>query len=146
MGTGLPSLESRMSAQERLVTLLHARFEELSQEMTDNIRHITDSQFATEWKIDTHFDTVEAHVEEIWQDMDASFQKLADSQTKTERKIDTRFDQVDARLDNIEANMATKADLAGMATKADLANMESRILDAVKQLIDSRLPPLQVSK
>ncbi len=101
MSTQLPRLEARISAQEHLTVMLHARIEELAQ------------------------------------DMSASFDKLAKYQIETEHTIEARFDK-------IEAQMATKEDIATL--EARITNMEGRILDAFKQLvamIDTRLPPQQ---
>lgn len=37
------------------------------------------------------------------------------------------FDSVEARLGSVEANMATKADLAGLATKTELVSLREQV-------------------
>lgn len=69
-----------------------------------------------------------ARIEELHLDMQASF-----------RDLTTYHEHLEARLDRIEANMATKDDIA--ETKADIAAMETRILGAFQQLL-ARLEPL----
>src|SRR5438094_132965 len=120
-----PRLEARVSALERQQTILNARIEEVTENMTTSIKHLSD-------------------------DMTASFKQLVEYHIRTEEQIDTRFNQVDARFNKVEndiadirATMATKEDLeavatdirATMATKEDLAAMENRILDTLKQML-----------
>jgi len=139
MSTQLPRLEARVSAQERRQIMLDARVEELSQDITTISRQQANCQ-SLEAKIGAQerMQTIlHARIEELSQDMIASFRQQAEYQIQTERKIDARFDKVEVRISAIEANMATKEDIAAM---------EGRMLDAFKQLlavIDSRLPPPQ---
>ena len=75
-----PRLEARISAQERRQTILDARIEELSEDMTTSIQQLSS-------------------------DMKASFKQLADYQIQAERQIDVRFSQVDTRFDKIETRI-----------------------------------------
>src|SRR5258708_2518732 len=59
-GVELPRLEARVGAQERLMTILHARIEELSQDMTASFRELADYQVQTERKMEARFDRIEA--------------------------------------------------------------------------------------
>ena len=76
MSTELPRLESRVSAQERMQTILHARVEELSEDMTASFGQQAAYQVQFEQKVDARFD-----------------------------QVDARFNGIDVRLDKIEANM-----------------------------------------
>ena len=137
--------------------MLHARIEELSEDINDSFKQLADYQIQTERKIGARFDKIETNMATkedlaaISEDMTDSFKQLADYQIQTERKIYARFDK-------IETNMATKEDLTAIkgdiavvkgelsGVKEDIAAMEGRVLDAFKQLlvmIDSRLPPSQ---
>ncbi len=132
MTSHLPRLESRVTSQERQMTILQARVEELSEDMTTQLNGIT------------------TQLTDLSHDFQASFKQLAGYQIAMEQKLDARFDAIEARLDT----MATKEDIAAletrMATKEDVASLiaasESRMLDALRQLIaviDTRLPPQQ---
>jgi hypothetical protein len=146
MSTQLPTLEARVSAQERRQLILDARIEELSQDITSASRQKVNYQ-GLEARVSAQEimqKTLHSRIEELSQDMTASFRQQAEYQIQTECKIDARFDKVEARIAKIEANMATKEDIA--AIKEDMKVMEGRMLDAFKQLltvIDSRLPPPQ---
>lgn len=101
--------------------------------MSTNLPPI-EARIAAQERIQT---ILNARIEELGIDMQASFRELA-----------TYHEQLDARLDRIEANMATKDDIAGLATKddivetkADMAAMEERILSAFNQLL-TKLDPL----
>ena len=119
----LPKIESRISAQERMSTMLHARIEELSQDMTASFQQQVQYQAALERELDFRF-----------------------------RNIDVRLDRLEAKmatkedLASLEGRMASKEDLAALEDrlKGDIASLEGRILDAFKQLvtlIETRLPP-----
>ncbi len=120
----LPRLESRIGAQERITTLLHARIEELSQDMTASFRQQANYQIDFEHKIDARFNEIDARFD----------------------KVDARFDKVDARFNKIEASMATKGDMIALESRVEarIVALETRMLDAFKQLIatiDARIPP-----
>jgi|SRR5579859_2527196 len=153
MSTHLPSLEARVSAQERRHIILDARIEEVSQNLASISKQQAICQnLEAKLSIQEHMQTIlRGRIEELSRDLTDSFRKLAEYHIQTEAKlderfdkIDERFDKVDARIATIEANMATKEDIA--AIKVDMSAMERRMLDAFKQVItviDSRLPPLQ---
>jgi hypothetical protein len=120
MNIDLPSLEARLRAQERMVTIFNARIEELSQDMMNSFRQSTEYQIQTEQKIDDRFEKIEARLDKIEANM-ASKEDMA---------------AMEARV---------KEDMAAMEVhiKEDMAAMETRILDAFKQvltMIDARLP------
>ena len=52
MSTELPRIEARVSAQERMQTILHARLEELAQDMKASFDQQTQYQVQIEQKID----------------------------------------------------------------------------------------------
>ena len=60
MSTELPRIEARVSAQERMQTILHARIEELSQDMIASFRQQAEYQVQLEQKVDARFDKIEA--------------------------------------------------------------------------------------
>jgi chaperonin cofactor prefoldin len=112
-----PRLEARVSALERQQTILNARIEEVTENMTISIKHLSD-------------------------DMTASFDQLVEYHIRTEGQIDTRFNQVDARFNQVDTRL-DKIE-ATMATKEDLAAMENRLLDTLKQMlatINTQRPP-----
>jgi hypothetical protein len=121
-----PRLEARVTAQERRQLNLEAYMEELSEDMTASVKHLS------------------ASIKHLSDDMTASFNQQAVYQIKTENEIDSRFNQVDKHLNQIDTRL-DKIE-ATMATKEDLATMENRILDAFKQLltaVNSQQPPSQ---
>ena len=60
MSTQLPRLEARISAQERMTTILHARIEELSQDMTASVEQLAKHLVHTDRTIEARFDKIEA--------------------------------------------------------------------------------------
>ncbi len=67
--TPLPGIEARIGAQERLTTMVHARIEELSQDMGASFNQLAKYQIATERtlearfnQVDARFDKIEAHI------------------------------------------------------------------------------------
>lgn len=85
MSTQLPRLEARISAQEHLTVMLHARIEELSQDMDASFDKLAKYQIETERTIDARFDEVKS-----------------------------RFDKVEADISEIKAQMATKENVAAL--------------------------------
>ena len=75
-----PSLEGRVSAQEHRQTILDARIEDVSRDMTKHMKELADN-------------------------LQHGFNDLAKYQIATEQQIDTKFSQIDARLDKIEARL-----------------------------------------
>src|SRR5579885_3301231 len=96
----LPGIEARMSAQERMGAMLHARIEELSQ------------------------------------DMSATFQQLVKCQLATDRELDIRCRHIDAHLDRLEANTATKEDIASLEEriKENRVSFEGHIKEDIASL------------
>ena len=92
MSMHLPSLEARMSAQERMTTILHARIEELSRDMTASFQQLADYQIATERKLDARFDKVEAEIASIKATM-ATKEDIATLEHRL-TSLDGKFDQV----------------------------------------------------
>jgi outer membrane PBP1 activator LpoA protein len=84
MSTRRPGLEARVGAQERQMTMLHARIEELSQDMDTSFRQLAAYQVATERKIDVRFDEVRAQITDMEGRILDAFQQLI-------ALIDTRF-------------------------------------------------------
>jgi hypothetical protein len=76
MSTQLPRLEARISAQERLTTMLHARVEELSQDMDASFKQLAGYQVGTERKIDAHFDEVKTQMASMEGRILDAFQQL----------------------------------------------------------------------
>lgn len=76
-----PNIEARLRAQEHRQFNTEVHIEELAQEMTSQIKAVSN-------------------------DLTASFKQLADYQVKTEQQINTRFDKVEARLDKIETQIS----------------------------------------
>ena len=134
MSTPLPRLEARVGAQERLTSYLHARIEEMSQDMTIGFKQQTEYQAAMERRLD-------ARANEISRQLSESFDQLAQYQIAMENELDARFTK-------IESQMATKEDIAALESRmaTAMAAMESRMLDAFQQLvtvINTRLPAQQ---
>jgi len=134
MSSELPGLEARMSAQERLQTILHARIEEVSQDMNTNFRQLVEYQRQNKREMEARFDKSDAFMKAIAQDVHDSFKQQGEYQLEFEQKTDARFDKIDTRLDaietrldTIEVRMATKDDIANMATKDDIASIEARM-------------------
>ncbi len=67
--TQLPRLESRIGAQERITTLLHASIEELSQDMTASFKQQANYQIDFEHKVDAHFAKIDARFNKINEDL-----------------------------------------------------------------------------
>jgi hypothetical protein len=129
MNTQLPPLEARVSAVERMQTILQARIEEVAEEMATSVIQLEDHQIQTERRLDPS-------IEELSRDMTASFKQLARYQIQTERTIDARFDKIEGDIavlkKNVvvmEAKMATKGDVAAMEgrLKGDMTTMEERL-------------------
>ncbi len=119
MSTQLPRLEAKNTAQERMQTILHARIEELAQDMGESFKQQAAYQVRFEQKVDERFDKVDERFDKVDERFD---------------KVDKRFNAVETRLDTIETTMATKE---------DIASLEKRMLNAFQQLltiIDQRLP------
>jgi predicted nucleic acid-binding Zn-ribbon protein len=153
MSIQLPSLEARVGAQEHMTTMLHARVQELSKDMTTAFQRVEDGQLQNNRKIDA-----------LSQDLTvASFEQLVSYQKQTERKIDERFGKIEEDIAEIKA---TKEDLA--AVEGDMQVMErrmdqrmlalgdrierridafeERMLESFKQVLammNTRLPPAQ---
>ncbi len=127
--TQLPRLESRIGAQERITTLLHASIEEFSQDMTASFKQQANYQIDFEHKIDAHFDEIDARFDKI----DARFDKVKEDLVGIKGDIVAMESRVDARIVALE----TRVD-------ARIVALETRMLDAFKQLIatiDARIPP-----
>jgi hypothetical protein len=112
MSTQLPRLEARVRAQERLTTMLHARIEELSQDMGASFDQLVEYQIATERKLDARFDKIEAQI------------------TSMENRMATKED-----VASLEARMATKEDVAALEARVLDAFQQ------LVTMIDTRLPP-----
>ncbi|QBD82522.1 hypothetical protein EPA93_43750 [Ktedonosporobacter rubrisoli] len=76
MSTELPRLEARIGAQERMATILHARIEELSQDVSASLKQLAEHQTATERKRYA-----------LSQDMTTSLKQLAQYQIATRRQF-----------------------------------------------------------
>lgn len=59
----LPSIDARMQAQERLSTILHARIEQLSQDMQASFHQLAAYQIQAEKRMDERFDAIESRLE-----------------------------------------------------------------------------------
>jgi uncharacterized coiled-coil protein SlyX len=96
-GADLPRLEARVGAQERMVTILNARIEELSQDMTASFRELADYQVQTERKMAARFDKIDADMVNIRanmvtkEDMSAMETRILDSFKQLIAMIDTRL-------------------------------------------------------
>lgn len=157
----LPRIDAWISAQDRMTATLNVNIEELSRDMKASFNLQTKYQIDTERELDSRFNKIDVRfdkVEEQLDGMDARFDKV---ETRLDG-MDVRFDKVETRLDNIEAQMATKEDVAAlgsriddvearMATKEDvtaleermtnqMVSMEGRILDAFQQLVAMVIP------
>lgn len=60
-----PRLEARVSAQEKLVTILAGRIEELNQDMAESFRQQAVYQVNLERKMDAHFAALEAKIDAL---------------------------------------------------------------------------------
>ena len=65
MGTQPPRIEARVSAQERMQTILHARLEELSEDMLASFKQQLAEQAQFEQKVDARFDQVDSRLDKI---------------------------------------------------------------------------------
>jgi len=106
--TQVPGIEARISVQERMITMLHGRIEELSQDIIASFQQLTKYQAATEHDLEARFDKIEASM--------ATKQDIV---------------SLGGRITALEGRMATKEDLASlgghMATKEDLASLGGRM-------------------
>jgi hypothetical protein len=102
MSTELPRLEARIGAQERMTTILHARIEELSQDMSASFRQLVEYQIQTERKIDTRFDKLEADVAGVRVDMatKADLASVRADMASMETRILDAFKQLIALVDS----------------------------------------------
>ena len=127
----LPRLESRIGAQERIATFLHARIEELSQDMNASFKQQVNYQIDFEHKIDAHFDEIDARFDKVEGDIAAVKENMVAMEGRLKGDIATVKEEMVA----MEGRL-----------KGDIATLETRMLDAFKQLltvIDTRLPPAQ---
>jgi hypothetical protein len=74
----LPSLDARMQAQERLSTILHARIEQLSQDMQASFSQLAAYQIQTEQRIAEQFAQVERNRAAMEDRILGAFQNLMD--------------------------------------------------------------------
>lgn len=65
MSSQPPRLEARVSAQERMQTILHARIEELSEDMLASFRQQAAYQTQFEQQVETRFNQVDARLDRI---------------------------------------------------------------------------------
>ena len=65
MSAELSRLQARIGAQERMSTILHARIEELSQDMTASFQQQVDYQIQFEKKVDERFNKVDERFDKI---------------------------------------------------------------------------------
>lgn len=91
MSTELPRLEARIGAQERMTTILHARIEELSQDMSASFRKLAEYQVQTERKIDARFDKIEADLASVKADMAGMETRILDAFKQLIALIDSRL-------------------------------------------------------
>lgn len=84
MASNLPRMNARLSVQERQMLLLQGRVEELNEDITTQLtelsrdfqasfKQLADYQIATEQKLDTRFDAIEARLDK----MDAQMATMA---------------------------------------------------------------------
>ncbi len=125
------TIEARIGAQERMVTILHACIEEVSINMSSIFREHTERHLHSEQrtdalfeKVDARSDKIEMRVEELSQSMTAGFKQSEERQLQTERKNDARFDAVDARFDAVDAR------LDKMDTHFEVADRRSNKIEA----------------
>ena len=119
--TQLPGIEARIGAQERMSIVLHARIEELSQDMTVSFQQQVKYQAAIERELDIRFRHIDARLDRL------------------ESRMATKEDLA-ALEDRLKGDMVSLED----RLRGDLASLEGRIFDAFKQLvtlIETRLPP-----
>jgi uncharacterized coiled-coil protein SlyX len=89
MSTQLPRLEARISAQEHLTVILHARIEELSQDMDASFDKLAKYQIDMEQKLDARFDGIESHM--------ATKEDVA--------TLGSRIDKIEAQIASMEGRM-----------------------------------------
>ncbi|HEU5226237.1 MAG TPA: hypothetical protein VFU49_00390 [Ktedonobacteraceae bacterium] len=167
--TQLPGIEARISAQERMSIVLHARIEELSQDMTISFQQQVKYQAAVERELDIRFRHIDARLDRLEANM-ASKEDLAslgdrlkgdmaslESRMASKEDLASLEDRIKGDMASLESRMASKEDLASLEgrlkgdmvsledrLRGDMASLEGRILDAFKQLvtlIETRLPP-----
>ena len=138
MITQLPRLESRVGAQEHMTIILHARIQELSDDMIPSFKQL----LGYLGKIEDRFDKVEGDVAEIKTTMvtkEGIAAVRANMATKEDitaikgdmQVIERRMDQLPALGDRIERRIDA---------------FEERMLESFKQvlvMLDTRLPPAQ---
>jgi len=118
-----PSIEARISVQERMITLLHGRIEELSQDMAASFDQLAKYQIATERTLATRFNLVDARLERIEttlatkEDLASLESRVEQRFTSLENKTDQRFDQVDARFASLESKFDSMLHLLTVLTK-----------------------------
>lgn len=88
MSTYPPRLEARVSAQERMQTILHARMEELAQDMSESFKQQAAYQVHFEQKVDARFDSIESKLTTLEATM-ATKEDLADLQSHLESRLTT---------------------------------------------------------
>lgn len=107
MSTYPPRLEARVSAQERMQTILHARIEELAQDMTDSFKQQATYQVRFEQKVDDRFDRVEAKIAVIEENMATKddLASLRENLATLERRMDSRIGDVEKLLIQLLARL-----------------------------------------
>jgi polyhydroxyalkanoate synthesis regulator phasin len=111
-----PRIEARVSAQERLQTILHARIEELSEDMLSSFG----AQAVYQGRIEQKIDALQEDMSAVKKDMSAMATK--------------------------EDVATFKGDITALENRmqGSIDALEKRVLDAFQQLltmIDQRLPP-----
>ena len=132
----LPPIEARVSAQERMQTILHARIEELAQDMAASFKQQVEYQIYFEQKVDARFDKLDSRINTFEQKVDARFDKLDSRVGSIESKvntIDSRVGSIESRVGSIDSRVT--AIEAKMATKEDIAALEKRMIDIFQQLL-----------
>lgn len=97
MSSDLTKLRARVSAQERLTTVLLARIEELAEDMDTSFKQLVEYQTGTESNIATQFDAIRAELATLATKADAT--ALEERLTATERRILDAFQQILTILD-----------------------------------------------
>lgn len=92
-------------------TILHARIEELAQDMAASFKQQVEYQVYFEQKVDARFDKLESRMDTI--------------ETKV-NTIDSRVSTIETKVNTIESKMVTKEEIAAL---------EKRMLDIFQQLL-----------
>jgi chromosome segregation ATPase len=87
----LPRLEARISAQEHLTVILHARIEELSQDIDASFDKLAKYQIETERTTAARFDKVDADINEVKAQMASMETRMLDAFQQLITMIDTRL-------------------------------------------------------